>query len=653
MNLLAEIKSRFATALATVCDNPNDYIDMIRASQDPKFGDFQANCAMPLGKKLGQAPRDVAQTIVQNLDVAELCDPPEVAGPGFINLRIRDDWITQAVNDMVHDERFSVQPVQTPRNIVVDFSSPNVAKPMHVGHLRSTVIGDAICRILRFLGHNVTSDNHIGDWGTQFGMIIYGYRHFLNEAELAENPVQELARLYKLVSQLQTYHKTVKRLPELKVKQAAAETQLAELEATGDPKDKATKKSLKKLRSQIKNGAEAIKDAEQKITAVESSPALKSLADGDAQIEEHARQETAKLHAGDAENLALWNRFLPDCLQMLQVVYDRMDIHFDVTLGESFYQPKLAAIVKDLKAQGFAKDSDGAVCIFVEGNAAPFMIQKSDGAFTYATTDLATIRHRLDELQADEMLYVVDARQGEHFKLLFQTAELCGWDQAKMQHVSFGTVLGDDGKPLKTRSGDNISLTDLLDESVSRARRIVNENDDRKSGGAELDDETRQEIATIVGMGGVKYADLKHNRESDYKFNWDKMLATNGDTATYMQYAYARTRGIFRRGGLDAAVVRTESGTINPQHQDERQLALQLVRFEEALHSVADDYRPNLLTAYLFQTAGCLSAFYDSCNVLKESDAAVKHSRLLMVDLAGRVIQKGLALLGIATADRM
>ena len=651
MNLLAEIKSRFLTALAPVCDNPADYVDMIRASQDPKFGDFQANCAMPLGKKAGKPPRDVAADIVAHLQVDDLCEPPEIAGPGFINLKVRDDWILNAVNGMVHDERLGVQSV-TPRNIVVDYSSPNVAKPMHVGHLRSTVIGDAICRILRFLGHNVTSDNHIGDWGTQFGMIIYGYRNFLDSAAFENDPVQELARLYKLVNQLQTYQKTVAGLAATKNQLQQAEHKLAELEAE-DPADKAAKKALKRQRNQVESARAALLAAEEFIAGVESSPKLRELAQQDADIATSARLETAKLHEGDADNVALWNQFLPDCLQMLNEIYERLDIHFDLTLGESFYQPKLDSVVEYLKERDLATDSKGAVCIFVEGNAAPFLIRKSDGAFTYATTDLATIRHRLDELNADEMLYVVDARQAEHFKLLFETAKLCGWDSAKMQHVQFGTVLGKDGKPLKTRAGDNIALADLLDEAVARARKIVNENDDAKPNGPELNETERQQIAEIVGLGGVKYADLKHNRESDYRFDWDKMLAKTGDTATYMQYAFARTRGIFRRGDLDPKTVRQSGGRIAPAHAAERALALQLVRFEEALHSVASDYRPNLLTVYLFQTAGCLTSFYDACSVLKEEDPDVRQSRLLLVDLAGRVIQQGLNLLGIQTAAQM
>ncbi len=647
MSILQELKDRFAPVLATLTDQPDQYLEMIRRSQDAKFGDFQANFAMPLARKKGQNPRELAQQVCDAVDLADLCEVPEVAGPGFINLRLKRERLEQLTTSLAQDDRCGVPLVQQPGHYVVDFSSPNVAKPMHVGHLRSTVIGDAIARVLRFVGHQVTTDNHIGDWGTQFGMIIYGYKNLLDADAFAQNPVGELARLYRLVNQLSDYHAAVRTLPELQARLSDRDQALQQQQAQADPADKKARKAIGRAQSEVAELRDKIHSLQQRIRTVEEDPELKSLADADPEIAANARAETAKLHQGDAENLALWNQFVPECLRELQVIYDRLGIRFDKTLGESFYQPMLADVVSDLESRGIARESNGAMCVFVEGNDAPFLVRKADGAFTYGTTDLATIAWRVNELHATDALYVVDARQSEHFNLLFATAAKCGFDSIRLRHVSFGTVLDKNKRPYKTRSGDTVGLMGLLDEAVTRARAIVDRNDAERQ---VLSDGERQQVAEIVGLGGVKYADLRHNRESDYVFDWDSMLATTGDTATYIQYAYARVRGIAARGGIDPDHI---SGDVLLAHEHERALALQLLQFTDAVCATAADLRPNLLTNYLFATANQFSTFYDSCPVLQAEDEQVRASRLLLCALTARVLKQGLSLLGIGTAEKM
>ncbi len=652
MSILNTLRSRFQTALTPLVDDVAPLLDMIRPSTDGKFGDFQANCAMPLKAVLNKPPRDIAADIVNALDVSDICEPPQIAGPGFINLQLKDDWIQQQINSIVGDDRLGLQPAENPRHVVVDFSSPNVAKPMHVGHLRSTVIGDAICRTLRFAGHRVTSDNHIGDWGTQFGMIIYGYRNFVDDAAYQRDPVAELSRLYKLVNQLSDYHESKTKLPKLESELEQKRAELQTQEAAADPTDKKAKKALKGLQKQIADLRESVASATIKVAAVEAHPSLQAAAEAHPDIARQARVETSKLHAGDADNQKLWDEFLPACLKALDHIYERLHITFDLTLGESFYNPLLAGVVKSLKQKKLATESAGATCVFIEGNDAPFIVQKSDSAYTYATTDLATIQYRADELHADEVVYVVDKRQSEHFQLLFRTASLWGNDNLPCRHVSFGTVMGDNGKPLKTRSGENISLDSLIDEAIARARAIVDDNDNRRDEPL-LSDAERARVAEIVGVGGIKYADLLHNRDSDYIFDWDKMLATSGDTATYMQYAYARICGIFRKLNVDRESLTSSGGTVLLTAPEERALALQLLRFDEAIASVLNDYRPNQLTAWLFDTADRFSAFYNACSVQAAESDDIRTSRLLLCDLMARGLKTGLSLLGIQTAEVM
>jgi arginyl-tRNA synthetase len=660
VNLLQLLRQRLNDALVPLTPEPETFVDMLRPAGDTKFGDFQANCAMPMQKSVGKPAREIAQLIVDGLKVDDICEPPTIAGPGFINLKLKESWLTAAATRSANDMALGIDPVSKPRKFIVDFSSPNVAKPMHVGHLRSTVIGHALYRVLKRLGHHVLSDNHIGDWGTQFGMIIYGYKNFRDETRFAEKPVAELARLYRLVNQLSDYHTLKPALPGLIEAQkgaaaslAQAQSQLASAVASGVKKSPELQQLVKKAENDLKAANEEVESAQKKLAAVEGDSDLFDLASRHPKIAEDARLETAKLHAGDAENLALWNQFLPDCLQALEGLYERFGLKFDMALGESWYNPMLPGVLDRLEKAGLLTKSQGAQCVFIEGNEAPFIVRKSDGAFTYATTDLATIQHRVESLKADAILYVVDSRQSEHFDLLFATARKLGYKNVELQHVKFGTVLGEDKRPLKTRSGDTVGLESLIDEAIVRAREIVNAGDDGKPTGAELDDETRQAVAEIVGLGGIIYADLHHSRESDYSFSFEKMLATKGDTATYMQYAYARVNGIFRKGGVDVADIRSAGYGLNLAQPAERMLALQLLRFGEALHDVAVDYRPNVLTQYLFETANRFSAFFEACPVLKESDESIRHSRLLLCDWTARVMKEGLDLLGIRVAEKM
>jgi arginyl-tRNA synthetase len=657
MNLLWELRRRFTRALEPVTQDAATLAGLVKPTQDARFGDFQANCAMPLAKELGLAPRAVAERIVAGLDVADLCLPPEIAGPGFINLTLRTDWIEAAASRLVQDNRFGVEPTADPKVVLIDYSSPNVAKPMHVGHIRSTLIGAALYRLFQFVGHKVESDNHIGDWGTQFGMIIYGYKHFLDRDAYRRDPVTELGRLYRQVNQLADYWDAVEAIPGLeeKLKRLQAETSATELrlkEISDKSAKSDTERSLKRLRVEKEAVSQELSGQIAKRDAVDKDAGLRKLAAEHPDVAVESRRETARLHAGDSENLALWQEFLPKCLEALQGVYRRLEITFDMALGESYYQPMLGEVVDSLLKSGLARLSDGATCVFIDENAAPFIIRKTDGAFTYATTDLATIRYRAEKLRVDTLLYVVDARQSEHFRLLFETARRWGYDKIDYRHVSFGTILGEDKRPFKTRSGDTVGLESLLDEALLRARRIVDENDDAKDS-PELDEKARATVAEAVGIGGIKYADLRHNRDSDYVFQWEKMLATTGDTATYIQYSFARICGIFRKGGIDREALRQSGSCLRVSMPTERRLALQLLRFPESIDLALEDCRPNYVTQFLFATADCFTKFYEECPVLKEPDPALRASRLLLCDLTARLLQKGLGLLGIRTSDQM
>jgi arginyl-tRNA synthetase len=658
MNILTALRGRFAKALESLAGDPTELLDMIRPAQDGRFGDYQANCAMPLGKQLGEPPRDIAARIVEQLDVADLCESPEIAGPGFINLRLRDDWLAAQLTLARHDPRLTIAATRHPQTFVVDYSSPNVAKPMHVGHIRSTVIGDALVRILKFLGHRTVSDNHLGDWGTQFGMIIYGFKNFVDRAEFDEQPVQELGRLYKLVNQLVEYHEGREKLPELQDRCQQARAQLATLQAgesTAKPPAEAKKlaKAIRRMEGQVEEADKQLRQLQTKLNAVEQDPALRALSEQHAEIGRRVLDETARLHADDPENLELWHQFLPACRADIQKIYDRLGVEFDQELGESYYQHMLGDVVADFQNRELAQESEGAICLFLDGFDTPMIIRKKDGAFLYASTDLATIKYRMDTWQPDAILYVVDHRQSEHFQKLFAATRLWGYTNVDLRHVSFGTVLGEDGRPYRTRSGDAVGLEGLLDTAVSKALEVVTENDERKPQGAELSEQQRARIAHVVGHAAIKYADLAHNRTSDYVFSLDKMVALEGNTATYMQYSYARIQSIFERGGIDLETLRSSSARILLEHPMERSLALELLRLEEALADTVSDYRPNLLTSYLFQLAKRFSEFYEQCPVLKADSVETRDSRLLLCDLTGRTIRLGLSLLGIDVVDRM
>ena len=651
MNILKELRNRFRTALTGWVDDPEPLVAMIRPAQDARHGDYQANCAMPMKKIVGGNPREIAQELAQRVALDDLCSRIEIAGPGFVNLTLDDQWLSQSLATAYASERLGVEPVENPRTVVVDFSSPNVAKPMHVGHIRSTVIGDALARVLRFVGHQVITDNHLGDWGTQFGMIIYGYKHFADEDAYRENPIQELGRLYRLVRQLIDYHSAASQLPNaealLQRQLAAVDRLKQELETADDKTAKKIRKDLGRLQEKIAAQRETMEGMRSRIEAIEADVDLKSLADAHPEIGQAVLNETAKLHAGDEENARLWNEFLPHCREDIGRIYRRLNVSFDQELGESFYHGMLADVVQSFQAKGLCQESEGALCVFVEGFDTPMIVQKKDGAYLYATTDLATIKYRIETWNPDAILYVVDHRQAEHFQKLFDAARLWGYDDLELTHVSFGTVLGDDGKPFKTRSGDTVGLEGLLDEAERRAAEIVNQQN------PELPPERRAEIARVIGIGALKYADLSQNRQSDYKFSYDKMLALKGNTATYLQYSYARVQGILRKGDVDLQGLRANPSPFRLETPIERQLAIGLLRFSETLDEVLVDYKPNVLCQYLFELTQTFFQFYDQCPVLNAEDEALIQSRLQFCDMTARTIQTGLDLLGIGVVDQM
>ncbi|MBV8126562.1 MAG: arginine--tRNA ligase [Planctomycetaceae bacterium] len=576
MGLAVNVLERLRTAFGAVTPEGGDadaFKSAVRATNDPKFGDYQANGCMALAKSLKINPRVLASQVADAVDLEPLAGPPEIAGPGFLNVRLHDAWMARSLADLLGASFPGIVPPAQPRTVVIDFSSPNVAKPMHVGHIRSTVIGNSLARIFKALGHHVIRDNHLGDWGSQFGMILWGWKNARDEAAFAADPVAELARLYRLAQ------------------------------------------------DRIKTG--------------------------DQSVEVAARVETAKLHAGDAENRALWNQFMPHCLQALRKIYDRLGVRFDVELGESFYDPMLASVVEDVSARGIAEESEGAIVVFTAETSAPFIIRKRDGAFNYGTTDLATIKYRAATWNPQQILYVVDHRQGDHFRQLFAVARRWGYDQVDLEHVAFGTILGADRRPFKTREGDAVGLESLLDEAVSEARKVVDANS------PDLDQEARARVAEVVGLGAIKYADLSQNRLSDYVFDWQKMLAMNGNTATYLQYAYARIQSIFSKGEIDPRTLRKQPPELVLNHPAERGLGVRILRLPEVLELAAAELKPNILTDYLFDLANAFSTFFEECPVLKAESTSRRDSRLAICDLTAQTLKFGLELLGIEVIDRM
>ena len=537
---------------------------------DPRFGDYQTNAALVLGKQRSENPRNLAEKILAELDVGDLCEPPVVAGAGFINFTLRVDAVAKKAGEVLRDERLGVARAKSTRRIVIDFGSPNVAKPMHVGHIRSTVLGDALARIAQFLGHEVIRDNHIGDWGTQFGMVIYGWKNLLDRQALQRNPLAEIVRIYKETNE----------------------------RAATDP-----------------------------------------------QVREACRQELVKLQAGDKENNDIWNECVAFSMQDFDHVYKLIDIHYDIQCGESFYNDRLPAVVERLLKAGIAEISEGAVCVFFRDNPEladkPCIIRKRDGGFNYATTDLATVDYRINDLKADAIWYVVGAPQILHFKQIFEIARREGYT-ADLRHITFGSILGEDRKLMKTRSGENVPLRDVLEEACKRARNIIEEKN------PDLDEDDRIDIAEKIGIGAVKYFDLSQYRMTDYVFSWEKMLSLQGNTAPYLQNAYVRIRSIFRRAGESAPKI-DQLALDDPA---EINLAKRLCQFAEIVPQVLNDFRPNILANYLFGLANSFHTFYEACPVLKSPEPA-RSSRLALCDLSGRVLQCGLNLLGIKVPEKM
>ena len=588
------IEQRLREAVKAVLPDADPSAILIRPCPDPRFGDYQTNALMPLAKARKMNPRQLAAAVVGKLDVAGWCEPVEIAGAGFLNFRLQTAALARTLQAAAQGQHLFFDKAAQPRTVVVDFSSPNAAKPMHVGHIRSTILGDCLARVLRLLGHKVITDNHLGDWGTQFGMLLAGWKTVLDPARLQTDPLDELERIYKLISARCNPGK-----PEF------------------DP------------------------------ATLDSS-----------------RAELVKLQAGDPGNLAIWREIIRLSQSQFDSIYGRLGVKFDHTLGESFYNPQLKATVEELLQRGIAIESRGAKVILSDGSLPPkedpflvnkdgewvpnpFIVQKTDGAFNYATTDLATLAWRIESWRADEVIYVTDGRQQLHFQQLF--ASFRRWHPeagARLAHVWFGSILGEDGKPFKTRSGETIRLSELLDEAEERAFKAVSEKS------PELPETQRREIARIVGIGAVKYADLLPNRQSDYLFNWDKLLALNGNTAPYLQYAYARIRSIFRKGGLDAAQLLEPGAQLEMSAPEEIALAKRLLGFGLVLEAVAQEYRPNFLCNYLFELAGHFTAFYENCPVLK-AEPGQRAARLVLCDLTARVLKQGLEVLGLETLEQM
>lgn len=583
----AELKNRLEAALVLAFGADLAGTDpMLVPTSNPKFGDYQANVAMSLAKRLGKQPRAIAQEITENLKIDDFCETPSIAGPGFINLTLKPAYLQAQLAAMEGDSRLGIPVAKDPQKVIVDFSSPNIAKEMHVGHLRSTIIGDSIARILEFQGHDVLRLNHVGDWGTQFGMLITYLREVAPEALTTADALDlgDLVAFYK------------------KAKQRF---------------------------------------------------------DEDPEFQEKSRQEVVRLQSGAEDTLRAWRLLCEQSRREFQVIYDLLDIQL-TERGESFYNPLLSQVVEDLDQAGLLVEDQGAKCVFLEGftnregNPLPLIIQKSDGGYNYATTDLAAIRYRVQQDHADRLIYITDSGQANHFAQVFQVARRAGWipETLDIVHVPFGLVQGEDGKKLKTRSGDTVRLRDLLDEAVERSLTDIQ---------ARLASEDRHEsedfinhVAKTVGISAVKYADLSQNRTSNYIFSYDKMLALQGNTAPYMLYAYARIQGISRKGGIDFNQLGSNVQMVL-EHETELTLTKHLLQFSAVLSEVEQDLFPNRLCDYLFQLSQKFNVFYDRDHgvpVLQAEEPA-RTSRLVLCDLTARTLKLGLSLLGIQVLERM
>ncbi|WP_227136679.1 arginine--tRNA ligase [Kosakonia radicincitans] len=577
MNIQALLSEKVSQAMIAA-GAPADCEPQVRQSAKVQFGDYQANGVMAVAKKLGMAPRQLAEQVLSHLSLDGIANKVEIAGPGFINIFLAPEFLAAEVNQALKSERLGVTQPQ-PQTIVIDYSAPNVAKEMHVGHLRSTIIGDASVRTLEFLGHNVIRANHVGDWGTQFGMLI--------------------AYL------------------ELKQQENAGEMALADLEGF-------------------------YREA-------------KKHYDEDAAFAERARGYVVKLQGGDEYCREMWRKLVDITMSQNQQTYERLNVTLtrkDV-MGESIYNPMLPGIVADLKAKGLAVESEGATVVFLdeyknkEGEPMGVIIQKKDGGYLYTTTDIACAKYRYETLHADRVLYYIDSRQHQHLMQAWTIVRKAGYvpDSVPLEHHMFGMMLGKDGKPFKTRAGGTVKLADLLDEALERARRLVAEKN------PEMPADELEKLANAVGIGAVKYADLSKNRTTDYVFDWDNMLAFEGNTAPYMQYAYTRVLSVFRKAGLEESVLENAPVTIGEER--ESQLAARLLQFEETLNVVAREGTPHVMCAYLYDLAGLFSGFYEHCPILSAGDEEVRNSRLKLALLTAKTLKLGLDTLGIETVDRM
>jgi len=659
MQILKAIRERFRDVLQKLLDDPamvESSLERIVASRDASLADYQANIAMPLQKVLGKPPLQIAQGVVDNLDLSDICESVSVAGAGYINLRLSPKWLSEQLEQAYRDGRLAVTLVDAPKTFIIDYSSPNVAKPMHVGHIRSTVIGDAIAKVLRFLGHKVITDNHLGDWGTQFGMIIYGYKNFCDKEAYKTHPVAELSRLYRKVQSISGYQEAVAQTPKLEQAIEFAKRRVEQVQAklAAAPADKKIAKELAAAERGVVSSEEELQSNHEKIAQSQKDALLVAESTAHPAIYEKVLAQTAALHRGDIENLKLWNEFLPNCREEIDIIYHRLNVEFDHWYGESFYHDMLEAVVENLFAKDLAVQSDGAVCVFLDGFDAPMIVQKQDGAYLYATTDVATAMFREREFSPDVSLYVVDHRQGEHFKKLFAVLNKIGLGRTDFRHISFGTVMGTDGKPFKTRSGSTVGLESMLDEAVARAMEVVC-NPDRLTGvGIQMEDQEKLHIAETVGLGAIKYADLAHNRTSDYVFDMDKMVRLEGNTSAYIQYSFARIRSILRKAedkGMEQS--KWQAAELRLSEASELALALHLVRFEEMLHQSMQDYTPNLITEYLYELAKLFSSFYDQCSVLNAPSQDEAFSRLKLSSIVAQNLKIGLELLGIGVVERM
>lgn len=581
MTILQDLESRLSAALTATLGEPASA--EVTSTADLRFGDYQTNAAMVLAKQRKTNPRALAQAIIDHLQLDGLATA-DIAGPGFINFRILPAAYAAKAKVLLVDEKLGVPSIGEGKTVVVDFSAPNVAKAMHVGHIRSTIIGDSLCRIARFLGFKVIADNHIGDWGTQFGMILHGWKNVMDAEAIEADPIAELLRVYREVN---------------------------------------------------------------------------AMTKADPAVLETCKNELVKLQAGDEENLEIWRKCIDVSKRGLQKIYDVLDVKFDYWLGESYYNDRLAGIVDEFLTKGLARESQGAVCIFSDGvkkpeedpfrvqnkegwTDNPAIIRKADGGFLYATTDLATLQFRIDEWKADQIWYVVGVPQTLHFRQIFDAAARWG-KTGDFRHVAFGSILGEDRKLMKTRSGDNVGLVEVLDEAVERAAKIIAEKN------PDLSETEAAEVAQIVGIGAVKFAELSQGRLTDYVFAWDRMLALQGDTAPYLQYSSVRIRSIFRKldGEFDAS-----KAEIVLEKDEEIHLARLHARFGELLPTIIEDFRPNLLANYLLELARAFHSFFEACPVLK-SDEPVRSSRLALCELTARILGTGLGLLGIQCPERM